>query len=286
MNEPSSFYNNTDTASEGQVNTIPVPVEIVSEEEMAFIEAALASTRPLLSSTSSFSSSSSSLSSSPARLALVSALPSVLSPLRRPTGSLHSAACSHPLPAPPDIEGSAGSARPKSLLHQFRSRRGLTVTDITATVVEKVEVPIKSVEDSWAVRFMNFIVGANQLMFEGLTRELPVLQLMCYKYLWDNLVADSFPTDHFFNHFNLNPLYILSGDVKEYIVSLGFNAKTLEDVFTYFRDTCCLLSPSQGQLLLRSKSASSSGWESEMLIMSHRLRDGNVSSVHSLPSVL
>nr|XP_019710485.1 exonuclease V, chloroplastic isoform X1 [Elaeis guineensis] len=334
MNDPSSFYDNTDTASEGQVNTIPIPVEIVSEEEMAFIEAALASTRPLLSSTPSFSSSS--LSSSPARLALVSALPSVLSPLRKPTGSLHSSACSRPLPAPPDIEDSAGSAPPKSLLHQFRSRRGLTVTDITATewcekqmefvllhgkpkrteamkagsdrhtqlekeVVEKVEVPIKSVEDSWALKFMNFIVGANQLMFEGLTRELPVigvvegvwmigvideirtpineatlhpilvdtktrykatrpseaqkrnarLQLMCYKYLWDNLVADTFPTDHFFNHFNLNPLYILSGDVKEYIVSLGFSAKTLEDVFTYFRDTCCLLSPSQGQLLLR-----------------------------------
>ncbi|XP_017698165.1 exonuclease V, chloroplastic isoform X2 [Phoenix dactylifera] len=367
MNDPSSFYNNANTTSEEQVKTIPVPVEIVSEQEMAFIEAALASTRPLLSSTSS----SSSLSSSPARLALVSALPSILSPLRRPTGSFHSTACFRPLPAPPDIEDSAGSSRPKSLLHQFRSRRGLTVTDITATewcekqmefvllhgkprrteamkagsdrhtqlekeVGEKVEVQIKSVEDSWAVKFMNFIVGANQLMFEGLTRELPVigvvegvwmigvvdeirmpvneatlnpilvdtktrykatlpseaqkrnarLQLMCYKYLWDNLVADTFPTDHFFNHFNLNPLYTLSGEVKEYIASLGFHAKTLEDVFTYFRDACCLLSPSQGQLLLRSKSASSSGWESEMLIMSRRMRGGNVSSVHSLPSVL
>lgn len=337
MNEPSSSHNNTLSTSEEQVNNyIPVPVEIVSEEEMAFIEAALASTRSLLSSSTSFSSSSSSSAPSPDRLALVSALPSILSPLRRPTGSIHSAARSGPLPTAPDIEDSAGSARPKSLLHQFRSRRGLTVTDITATewcekqmefvllhgkpksteamkagydrhtqlekeVVDKVEVQIKSVEESWAIKFMNFVVGANQLMFEGLTRELPVigvvegiwiigvideirtpinestlnpilidtktrykatlpseaqkrnarLQLMCYKYLWDNLVADTFPTDHFFNHFNLNPLYILSGDVKEYIASLGFNAKTLEDVFTYFQDACCLLSSSQGQLILR-----------------------------------
>ncbi|XP_020086647.1 exonuclease V, chloroplastic isoform X3 [Ananas comosus] len=257
-------------------------------------------------------------------------------------------------------------------------------------VIEKVDIVIKSVEESWAVKFMNFIIGANQLLFEGLTRELPVigvvegtwmigvideirlpldkaipnpiivdtktrhkatlpseaqkrnarLQLMCYKYLWDSLTAEQFSTYDFFSYFNLNPQYNLSGIVKEYISSLGFHVKiignpyncwliwhektthyetlfrsgdgasqateqrrqcrihlpshlitwnlssgkkgkkksekwkhsqisyyilniamtlsikmfhlqTLEDVFTYFRETCCLLPPSQEQLLLR-----------------------------------
>lgn len=41
-------------------------------------------------------------------------------------------------------------------------------------VVKKVKVHIKSVEDSWALKFINFITCANQLLFEGITRELPL----------------------------------------------------------------------------------------------------------------
>lgn len=41
-------------------------------------------------------------------------------------------------------------------------------------VIERVEIQVKSAEESWAMKFVNFIVGANQFLFEGLTRELPV----------------------------------------------------------------------------------------------------------------
>jgi len=40
--------------------------------------------------------------------------------------------------------------------------------------VKKVKVQVKSKEDTWALKFLNFIIGANQLLFEGLTRELPM----------------------------------------------------------------------------------------------------------------
>lgn len=41
-------------------------------------------------------------------------------------------------------------------------------------VVEKVKVEIKTMEDNWALKLINCIVGANQLLFDGLTRELPL----------------------------------------------------------------------------------------------------------------
>ena len=41
-------------------------------------------------------------------------------------------------------------------------------------VVKRVKVHVGAVEDVWALKFINFIVGVNQLMFEGLTRELPL----------------------------------------------------------------------------------------------------------------
>lgn len=41
-------------------------------------------------------------------------------------------------------------------------------------VVKKVKVRVKFPEDSWATRLVNFITGVNQLLFEGLTRELPM----------------------------------------------------------------------------------------------------------------
>ncbi|XP_065866434.1 exonuclease V, chloroplastic-like [Euphorbia lathyris] len=45
--------------------------------------------------------------------------------------------------------------------------------------VMKIEkVSVESDEDKWAVKFLNFITGVNQLLYEGLTRELPVFGLV------------------------------------------------------------------------------------------------------------
>ncbi|KAK6926826.1 Exonuclease V [Dillenia turbinata] len=82
----------------------------------------------------------------------------------------------------------------ESLLHRFRRRRVLSPTSLLrlllgkpestkamkagsirhakleGEVVEKVAVSVEALEDIWALKFINFIVGVNQLMFEGLTR--------------------------------------------------------------------------------------------------------------------
>jgi hypothetical protein len=59
------------------------------------------------------------------------------------------------------------------------------------------------------------------------------LQLMCYKYLWDSLIAEKFPAENFFSYFDLNPDFLLSDDVKRYISSLGFNAQVLFLTFRF-----------------------------------------------------
>ncbi|KAF8395226.1 hypothetical protein HHK36_019168 [Tetracentron sinense] len=320
-----------------------IPVEIVSEEEMAFIEAALAATRfsmysstiPVASS-SSRSSIFSSVSSSQFQRNARSVESISLRFKRRLSGCSETRAVG-------DIEDSGdlmGTQKKikvsKSLLQRFRKKRGLSVTDITSSewcekqmefilecgrpistkamkagsarhakleeeVIKRVKVRVKSVEDVWAVKLMNFIVGANQLLFEGLTRELPLigfvegvwmvgvideirmpvtesvrnptlvdtktrsqarlpsepqrrngrLQLMCYKYLWDNVVAVNFPLNQFFDFFSLNSQYILSEEIKESTASSGLPTKTLGDLVEYFRNTCCLLPPAHDQLLLR-----------------------------------
>ncbi|OMO71214.1 Exonuclease V [Corchorus capsularis] len=177
-----------------------IPIEFVSEEEMALIEAAYAATRSSISS-------------------------SICSPSRfqSNTRSIQSITLfskrSFSDSTQPDIEDSgnflstqkktrSGVAEP--FLHRFRRERGLSVTDITATewcekqmefsllfgkrkiskamkvgqarhvkleqeVVKKVKVGVESAEDIWAIKFNNFICGANQLLFEGLTRELPLI---------------------------------------------------------------------------------------------------------------
>lgn len=48
---------------------------------------------------------------------------------------------------------------------------------------------------------------------------------MCYKYLWDNLISEKFPAENFFSYFDLDPGYLLSDDIKQYIRLLGLNAK-------------------------------------------------------------
>ena len=45
---------------------------------------------------------------------------------------------------------------------------------ICAQVVKRVTVRLSTNEDVWALKFMNFMTGVNQLLFEGLTRELPL----------------------------------------------------------------------------------------------------------------
>ncbi|XVE79086.1 hypothetical protein DITRI_Ditri14bG0029200 [Diplodiscus trichospermus] len=323
-----SPQNNTSNPNSQEVTISSIPIEFVTEEEMAFIEAAYAAT-----SSSLYSSLSSSICS-----------PSRFQGKTRPMQSitLFSKRClsgSSEL----DIEDSSNlistqkrSRVAQSFLQRFRRERGLSVTDVTGSewcekkmelelllgnrkinkamkaglarhvkleeeVVNKVKVCVQSVEDTWAVKFINFITGVNQLLFEGLTRELPLvgfvkgvclvgvideirmsekgsargpiivdtktrvrdslpaepqrrngrLQLMCYKYLWDTLVTDSFPSRQFFNLFSLDPNYILSEDIREKIANAGFPAKTLDDIVGYYRNTFSMLPPAHNQLLLR-----------------------------------
>ncbi|KAL8057534.1 hypothetical protein ABFX02_04G190400 [Erythranthe guttata] len=223
-----------------------------------------------------------------------------------------------------------------SFLHQYRKARGLSVTDFTATewcekqmeyillygkpkktkamqagsarhavleeeVIKRVKVQAESAEDVWAIKFMNFIVGANQLLFDGLTRELPLvgfvegvwtvgiideirmpisestrfpilvdtktrvratlpsepqrrngrLQLMCYKYMWDSLIADRFPSQKFYEFFSLNPHQILNQEIRESTAKSGFPSETLSDVVRYFLNSCSLLPKAHDRLLLR-----------------------------------
>ncbi|CAK9143215.1 unnamed protein product [Ilex paraguariensis] len=195
-----------------------IPIEIVSEEEMALIEAALAATRSSLASAScsainsAASSSSSIFCSSIQFQGNARSIRSIsLLSKRRLSGCTETGSGG-------DIEDlgdgfnltSKRNKPTESLLHRFRRRRGLSVTDITSTewcekqmefflffgkpeitkamkagtarhavleeeVVKRVPVRVASVEDTWALKFINFIVGVNQLLFDGLTRELPLV---------------------------------------------------------------------------------------------------------------
>lgn len=324
-----------ETSSSNNVNNIPI--EIVSEEEMAFIEAAYAS---VSSSSSSSILSRCSSSSSPTRLLhnnAISINSITLVSKRRLSSSSSSSSCAG------DIEdtvvNSSSQKKPNisdSFLRRFRKKRALSVTDLTSTewcpkqmeftlllggrkvnqfmkagiarhakleaeVITRMEVKVQSQEDRMALKFLNFIAGVNQLLFEGLTRELPIigfaediwmvgiidevrmpltendhnpilidtktrardtlpaepqrrngrLQLMCYKYMWDNLVADNFPSKDFFTYFGLNPQSILCEDLRVLGADSGFSATTLDDVVRYYRNTYMMLSPANDQLLLR-----------------------------------
>ncbi|KAL8089813.1 hypothetical protein AgCh_039327 [Apium graveolens] len=294
-----------------------IPIEIVSEEEMALIDSALA-----------------------------------LATTRFATRSIHSISvlskrglfkCST------DIEDYGGKNKNiqqqkrfrvnESLLYRFRRKRGLFVTDITASewcekqtelnfchgkplaskamkagkarhevlekeVIRRVKVHIETDEDVWALKVLNFIRGVNQLLFDGLTRELPIigfahgvwmvgvideirmplegternltlvetktrsqagfprdpqrrngrLQLMCYKYLWDNLITDEFPYKQFLNYFSLNPNHILCEDIRENTAKSGFPAQTLNELLRYHQTTCSMLPLAHEQMLLRYES--------------------------------
>lgn len=171
-----------------------------------------------------------------------------------------------------------------------------------------VDVNLKSHEDHMALKLINFINGVNQLLFEGLTRELPIvsfasaqgiwmvgkidevrmlkakkyhhkpvlvetktrfrdtvpsepqkrngrLQVMCYKYLWDNLVTHTnFPSKELFDYFELNPRRVLCKDLQEAGSKSGISARTLGDVVTCYQNTCKMMLPAHDELVLRYES--------------------------------
>lgn len=77
------------------------------------------------------------------------------------------------------------------------------------------------------------------------------LQLMCYKYLWDNLVANEFPCRQFLDFFSLNPHSNLSEEIVAHSCKSGFAAETLDDLMRYFQNTCSMLPQAHDRLLLR-----------------------------------
>lgn len=51
-------------------------------------------------------------------------------------------------------------------------------------VLEPMEVNVKSSEDYMALKLVDFINGVNQLLFEGLTRELPIISFDFAQGIW------------------------------------------------------------------------------------------------------
>ncbi|KAF8039797.1 hypothetical protein BT93_B2109 [Corymbia citriodora subsp. variegata] len=193
-----------------------IPIEVVSDDEMALLETALTAAAAHVS------------------LAGNALFPPLFQRSARSIGSVSALykrrqpGCSEPdledlgncngVPTARDGNGAA-----PSFSDRFRRKKGLSVTDITGAewcekqmefvllsgkrkttkamkagsarhekleqeVVQKVKVCIKSNEDSWATRLLNFITGAHQLLSEGSTRELPI---MCFlEDFWINGVID------------------------------------------------------------------------------------------------
>ncbi|GFP81005.1 exonuclease v chloroplastic [Phtheirospermum japonicum] len=76
-------------------------------------------------------------------------------------------------------------------------------------------------------------------------------QLMLYKHMWDMLVAGNFSPQEFIDNFSLNPNHKLSPKVIEHAAKSGFPLQTLNDLVTYFGNSCCLQPQADNQLLLR-----------------------------------
>ncbi|EXB98568.1 hypothetical protein L484_014412 [Morus notabilis] len=280
-----------------------IPIEIVSEEEMALLEAAMA----MAVARSCLASSHSHFHNNVRSVHSITAL------------SKRGFPASKEQPDMEDFRTARKKTRlPDSYLLRFRKNRGLSATDMTSTewcekrmefillgnrkvsramkigiarhaeleeeVVKKVKIRVESDEDRWALKLLNFITGVNQLLSDGLTRELPLitcmegiwmvgvideirmpgteternpilvdtktrvrptlpsepqrrngrLQLMFYKHMWDNLIADNFPTKKFFDYFSLIPYAILSEDIVKRTALLGFPAKVKDSLFLRF----------------------------------------------------
>lgn len=300
-----------------------IPTEIVSDEEMSLIESAFSlafAARPSLIS----SSTSVHFHRNSASITLLS---------KRSFSNYSTSYCVGDIEDGIGIRSTQRKRVNESLLYRFRRKTGLFVTDITSTewcekqkefflvcgkpkatkamkagsarhavleeeVITRVEVVIRSAEEHWALKMINFIHGTNQLLMDGLTRELPLigfaegvcvvgvideirmtrcvptlvetktrsqnslpaepqqrngrLQLMCYKYLWDNLLANPFPSQKFLESFSLNPDYELSKQIRETAVQAGLPApQTLNDVLMRYQYVCSMLPKTQDQLLLR-----------------------------------
>ncbi|KAI5391091.1 hypothetical protein KIW84_076089 [Lathyrus oleraceus] len=205
------------SSSNNNDNKNNIPIEFVTDEEMAFIEAAYASV----------TSSSSSIFARSLSSCCTSSTPSSSPRLHNNSLSINSITLlskrklSSPSSCAGDIEDTLRfvNSRNKpsisdSFLRRFRKKRALSVTDLTSTewcpkqmefslllggkkvnqfmkagiarhakleaeVITRVEVKIRSQEDRWALKLLNFITGVNQLLFEGLTRELPMLCRRC-----------------------------------------------------------------------------------------------------------
>jgi len=121
-----------ETSSSNNNNNNNIPIEIVSDEEMAFIEAAYASV------SSSSSSILSRCSSSPTRLLHSNNAISInsITLVSKPRLSSSSSSCA----GAGDIEDTVVNYSQKkpnisdSFLRRFRKKRALSVTDLTSTV--------------------------------------------------------------------------------------------------------------------------------------------------------
>lgn len=83
------------------------------------------------------------------------------------------------------------------------------------------------------------------------------VQLMCYKYLWDNLVTHAnvdFPSKQFFDYFELNPQHTLCEDLQALCAESGISALTLDNLVICYQITCKMLSPANNMLVLRYES--------------------------------
>jgi exonuclease V len=128
-----------ETSSSDNNNNNNIPIEIVSDEEMAFIEAAYASISSSVLSRS-LSSSCSTPSSSP-RLLHHNNLLSINSITLLSKRNLSSSSCDASAASGADIEDTLqfinSQKKPNisdSFLRRFRKKRALSVTDLTSTV--------------------------------------------------------------------------------------------------------------------------------------------------------
>ncbi|KAK3206058.1 hypothetical protein Dsin_020104 [Dipteronia sinensis] len=116
-------------------------------------------------------------------------------------------------------------------------------------VIDEIQMPVNETDRN------PIIVDLKTRVLETLPAESQRrngrLQLMCYKYLWDNLVADNFPSRQFFDFFSLNPYHVLSEEVREITAEAGYPAKTLDDIVRFYMNTWSMLPPAHNQLLLR-----------------------------------
>ncbi|KAL0729443.1 hypothetical protein Bca4012_025536 [Brassica carinata] len=265
-----------------------IPIEIISEEEMAILDAAFAATRSFLPS-----AIRSAAASSPSRIIAKTARSIAMLSKRKLS------ACSS------DIED--------SLLHRFRKNQALGVTDLTGTewcekqmenvlclgrrkvskamklgqarhleleeeVVKRVRVKVESNEDKWALKLLSSIAGVNQFLFEGRTRELLLVGFVEGQWIVGIIdevrkasaedssdtgpllsdtktrVRDTLPAEPQRRNGRLQVmLYKLLWDtvVKEEFPATRIPAQTLEEIVRYYESTFKMLTVANDQLLLR-----------------------------------